>query len=124
MGDTHKIAVATSWLRKMLDFIQRHPDGYSEDDVIWLIKAWVMVGKNWTNTGVPESRGDKYGAYTAKYMLRDEKITASTPIIPSDPNWEDPVKPSQHLARDLKDCLVQVGRGAGYDYWTAFQDAE
>src|SRR5579872_7218233 len=63
MGDPQKVAAATSWIRRMLDFIHRHPDGYSEDDVIWLIKAWVMVGKNWTNTGNPGSHGSKYGPF-------------------------------------------------------------
>ena len=124
MGDPQKVAAATSWIRRMLDFIHRHPDGYSEDDVIWLIKAWVMVGKNWTNTGNPESHGSKYGPFLSKWLLRDDKITADTPIVPSLPDWQDPVKPSQHLANDLKDCLLQVNRGHGYDYWTAFQGAE
>ena len=122
-GTDAKLNNASNWIHQMMVFIKNHPKGYDENGMLSLIKSWAIVGRNWGNTGDPESSGDKYIASMKRYLLADREITATTPLVDGHPDYKDDMKPSARLYRDLSDLMPQVF-GMGAERVMAFTDAE
>ena len=107
-GTDAKLNNASNWIHQMMVFIKNHPKGYDENGMLSLIKSWAIVGRNWGNTGDPESSGDKYIASMKHFLLADRDITATTPLVDGQPDFKDTMKPSARLYRDLSDLMPQV----------------
>lgn len=121
MPDTEKVAM--TWVQKMTAFISNHPNGYAEDDILWLIKAWMEVGKNWPNTGDTATEGAKYETAVRSWILTGNLVTEFTKMPPN-PDPKDTSKPSLRLLHSLQDLQSQAHRMRSTEYIAAFKKAE
>lgn len=121
MPDTEKIAM--TWVQKMIGFIGNHPKGYSEDDILWLINAWMEVGKNWPNIGDTNVEGAKYKTAVSNWILTGNLVTEYTKMPPN-PDPKDTSKPSLRLLHSLQGLQSQAHQMRSTEYVAAFKKAE
>jgi hypothetical protein len=99
---------AGAWIHQMMVYLKNHPKGFAGADMLWLLKTWAIVGRNWGNTGDPKSSGDHYVASMKRFLPADEKITATTPLVAGMPDYKEDIKASQRLYRELSDLMSKM----------------
>lgn len=134
MPDTEKKRkqiAASHAILDMITFIKKHPEGFKEDDVLQLIKTWMLVGKNFGGfPGDPSYVHGKlvvhhdYAYHMKKYFLEDFDVTADRPIPENQDDPDSKLKPSQRLYRKLNDLMNQVYNDNDVQRDSFFQQTE
>lgn len=97
------LKIVTDLLSSLLRFIIDHPKGYSEDDMVFLIRTWPKAAGR---LGQPRQGVSvaAYWAFMKKVVMNDYDITPDMPL-PRRNREGDTEKPSQMFRASLTDLL-------------------
>jgi hypothetical protein len=122
-GDTKKqqqLATREALLQ-MITYIKDHPSGYDEDAMLWFIKEWTVVEKNF---GEARYFRGKYINIIKGFKL-DAGISADLPMPTGDPDDPDTApKLSQTLYHKLNNLMNQVFNDNVYAHTLPFNQAQ
>ena len=124
MADEKQLKIqASNNIFEMIKFM-KDKTGYDEDDIIFLIKAWIKVGETFPHVNRPAKQaGKNYGPFI-KTIFVGGNVTPTSAVIPNPPNESNSKeKSSQYLYHRLNELSnhVYVDNGWGY---LAFNQAE
>lgn len=127
MPDHAKQVKASQIALEMIVYLKarQQAGGFSQDDMVFLMKKWILLGMYFEKGGDPKREGPNYFTFAKKQLLEDYKANplATAPVLSREDIGHGP-KPSMQFYKSLSALSNTIYSNNMVQRGYAFNDAE